>query len=514
MKTNILFCLILISGMISFNSCDDFLEISPETNLTDATFYKTESHFEQALVGAYQSLRGLVYPGIFMDEMRTDNTFFRYYMPDRGPADWVEDIIQWTDQSQTTAVNQRYYSNYSGISRTNTILTRIESAGISAEAKQRISGETLFLRAFYYFDLVTHYGGVPLYLEEVVDEASSYKSRATADEVYAQIISDLQSAIPSLPIVTTFPQSGRATKGAAKMLLAKAYMSKASREYTLAESELRDVINMNYGLLDNYADVFDPSNKNHKESIFDIQYREGVDGQESSILYYMLPKTSDTQILTGISVNNTSLGGWNVPNQEFIDSYEEGDLRLSVSVKVIEGTLNGGHPYFDPVVCLAIKEVGDYTPDPDKVYYPFISKFLHGPYSRPNNTGENWPIFRFADALLLLAENLVQQGKNNEALPYLNKVRNRAGLSDLSEATLDNILNERRFEFAFENLRWTDLIRTGKVIEIMTAYGKLMKSKYDFLPANSYNITEHRLIYPIPYRETQLDTKLEQNPGY
>lgn len=98
MKTNILFCLILISGMISFNSCDDFLEISPETNLTDATFYKTESHFEQALVGAYQSLRGLVYPGIFMDEMRTDNTFFRYYMPDRGPADWVEDIIQWTDQ--------------------------------------------------------------------------------------------------------------------------------------------------------------------------------------------------------------------------------------------------------------------------------------------------------------------------------------------------------------------------------------------------------------------------------
>jgi len=228
----------------------------------------------------------------------------------------------------------------------------------------------------------------------------------------------------------------------------------------------------------------------------------------------MFPKTASTAILTGISVNNTSLGGWNVPDQEFIDSYEEGDVRLPASIKIIEGTLNGGDPYFDPVTCLALKDVGNYTPEPDKVYYPFISKFLHGPYSRPNNTGENWPVFRYADALLLLAECLVQQGKNNEALPYLNKVRNRAGLPDLSEATLDNILRERRYELAFENHRWTDLIRTGKAIEVMTSYGQLKKSQYDFLPANSFNVTEQRLIYPIPYREIQINPELEQNPGY
>lgn len=513
MKKNILYYLIL--GIFLLNSCsDDFLRISPETNLTDAAFFKTESHFKLALVGAYLPLRGLVEPGLYMDEMRADNTFFRYYAPNRGPANWVEDIIQWTDQSQTTLVNNRYYSNYSGISRTNTILSRIENAAINEEVKNNILGETLFLRAFYYFDLVTHYGGVPLYLKEVLDEQSSYEPRASVEEVYSQIISDLLIAIPYLPTATTFPQSGRATKGAAKMLLAKAYMSKPTRDYTSAESELRDILNMNYGLLDNYADVFDPANKNHRESIFEIQYKEGDDGQQSNFLYTMLPKTANTAVFTGVSVNNTTPGGWNVPNQEFIDSYEEGDLRLPASIKILEGTLNGGDPYFDPVICIAIKDVGDYTPEPNKVYYPFVSKYLHGPYSRPNNTGENWPVFRYADALLLLAENLVQQGKNNEALPYINQVRGRAKLPHLTTATLENVLNERRYELAFENHRWTDLIRTGKAIEVMTVYGQRMKSQFDFLPANSFNITENRLIYPIPYRETQINPELGQNPGY
>lgn len=512
MKKNLIYYL---TGMLLLTSCSkSFLEISPETAITGSTFYKTESHFNLALVAAYQPLRDIVYPGLYMDEMRSDNTFFRYYAPDRGPANWVEDIIQWTDQSQTTAVNNRYYADYRGISRANTILSRLGTSDIGEEVKKQIAGETLFLRAFYYFDLVTHYGGVPLYLEEVSDEQSSYVSNASIEDVYTQIIGDLNSAIPDLPVAATFPQTGRATKGAAKMLLAKAYMSKPQREYVLAEKELRDILSMNYTLLDDYADVFDPKNKNHAESIFEIQYREGPDGQQSNFIYYMLPKTENTLLITGLQSNNVSLGGWNVPNKEFIDSYEPGDLRLPASIKVVEGTLAGGDPYFDPIVCLAIKEVGSYVPEAGKFYFPYISKFVHGPYAQPNNTGENWPVFRFADALLLLAENLVQQNKNNEALPYLNEVRNRAGLPDLATATLDNVLNERRHELAFENQRWTDLIRTGKAIEVMSAYGQRMKQEYSFLPANSFNVNENRLIYPIPYRELQLNLSLKQNPGY
>src|SRR5690606_4569063 len=137
-----------------------------------------------------------------------------------------------------------------------------------------------------------------------------------------------------------------------------------------------------------------------------------------------------------------------------------------------------------------------------------VAKFLHGPYTRPFNTGQNWPVFRYADALLLLAESLVAQGKNNEALPYVNAVRNRAGLDDLSAVEMDDVLLERRHELAFENHRWTDLIRTGKAIEVMTPYGAAAKENYDFLPATSFNITERRLIYAIPFRETQINPNL------
>lgn len=512
MKKNLIFCLV---GILLLNSCSkSFLDVAPETAITGSTFYKTESHFNLALVAAYQPLRDLVYPGLYMDEMRSDNTFFRYYAPDRGPANWVEDIIQWTDQSQTTAVNNRYYADYRGISRANIILGRLAAAEISEEVKKQVGAETQFLRAFYYFDLVTHYGGVPLYLNEVVDEQSSYVSNATIEDVYAQIISDLNSAIPNLPVAATFPQTGRATKGAAKMLLAKAYMSKPQREYLLAESELGDVMNMNYELLDNYGDVFDPNNKNHKESIFEVQYKEGPDGQQSNFIYFMLPKTENTWLITGLQANNVSLGGWNVPNQELIDSYEPNDVRLNESIKIVEGTLAGGNADFDPIIVEEIKEADNYVPEPGKFYFPYISKFVHGPYAEPNNTGENWPVFRFADALLLMAENLVQQGKNDQALPYINMVRDRAGLSDLDAVTLEDVLNERRHELAFENHRWTDLLRTGKAIAVMSDYGVRMKQEHSFLPANSFNITENRLIYPIPYRDLQLNKNLKQNPGY
>lgn len=512
MKKNLIYC--VFAGLLLSACTKSFLDISPETAITGSTFYKTESHFNLALVAAYQPLREIIHPGLYMDEMRSDNTFFRYYAPDRGPANWVEDIVQWTDQSQTTAVNNRYYADYRGISRANIILARLETAEISEEVKKQVSGETLFLRALYYFDLVTHYGSVPLYLEEVVDEQSSYVSNSTIEEVYAQIINDLNGAIPDLPVAATFPQTGRATKGAAKMLLAKAYMSKPQREYVLAETELGDIMNMNYDLLDNYGDVFDPNNKNHKESIFEVQFKEGPDGQQSDFIYYMLPKTEDTWLITGLKANNVSLGGWNVPNQELIDSYEPDDLRLNESIQIAEGTLAGGNADFDPIIITAIKDPRSYVAEPGKFYYPYVSKFVHGPYALPNNTGENWPIFRFADALLLLAENLVQQGKNEQALPYINRVRDRAGLDDLDAVTLEDVLNERRHELAFENQRWTDLIRTGKAVEVMSEYGEKMKQEYSFLPANSFNVTENRLIYPIPYRDLQLNKNLAQNPGY
>ncbi len=177
-----------------------------------------------------------------------------------------------------------------------------------------------------------------------------------------------------------------------------------------------------------------------------------------------------------------------MPNQELIDSYETDDLRLNASIKIAEGTLAGGNPDFDPIIIEEIKDPRNYVPVPGKFYFPYVSKYVHGPYALPNNTGENFPLFRFADALLLLAENLVQQGKNDQALPYINMVRDRAGLDDLDAVTLDDVLNERRHELAFENHRWTDLIRTGKAIAVMSAYGERMKQEYPFSSCQSHSM--------------------------
>ena len=116
--------------------------------------------------------------------------------------------------------------------------------------------------------------------------------------------------------------------------------------------------------------------------------------------------------------------------------------------------------------------------------------------------------------MLLLAECLVKQGKNGEALPYLNQVRKRAGLANLASANDDNVANEMRHELAFENHRWTDLVRNGKAVETLNAKGKQLKSLYGWLLPASFNVTNNRLIYAIPSREVQINSNLVQNPGY
>ena len=130
------------------------------------------------------------------------------------------------------------------------------------------------------------------------------------------------------------------------------------------------------------------------------------------------------------------------------------------------------------------------------------------------NTDDNWPIYRYSDVLLSLAECLVYQNKNSEALPFINQVRNRAGLQSLTTVNEEAIAMERKHELAFENHRWFDLLRTGKAIEVMTEHGKQMKALYPYLAERTYQITEEKLLFPIPYRELQINTLLEQNPGY
>lgn len=163
------------------------------------------------------------------------------------------------------------------------------------------------------------------------------------------------------------------------------------------------------------------------------------------------------------------------------------------------------------------KSIIDYKPAPGKTGIPYAKKFLH-PSETANNTDDNWPVYRYADALLELAESLNEQGKSQEALPYLNQVKARAGLpavTTANQSTLrETVLHERRIELAFEDHRWFDLLRTGSAIAVMNAYGKVLKSKYKYLRPASYQVNADKLVYPILESEMGLNKTLVQNPCY
>lgn len=506
-------------ALLALSSCTKDLKLVPETSLSSASFFENKTQFDQALVGAYSNLHLLAFTGIYMDEMRSDNTFFTYYAADRGTETSVEAMAEFLDNSLSSQEpnnpGNRYGNDYAGISKVNTILNRINqnNAGMTQGTIDSISAEALFLRAFYYYDLVTHYGGVPLQLDEVTSADGAFLPRNSVAEVYAQIIEDLTTALPNLSVPASFPQSGRATKGAAEMLLAYAYMSEPTKDYPKAEAALMDITKMNYSLLPDYADVFDPANKNSRESIFEIQYKEGNDGEQSDFIWRFIPKTTNTEAILGLHGTNLrgglSSGGWNVPTQEMVDSYEKGDKRLPASIGVAVGTQDG-----ESFTTESVESPVNFTPPAGKTYYYFIKKYLHPPYEVEWNTDDNWPVFRYSGALLLLSECLVDEHKNDQALLYLNQVRARAGLKPLTSTTSENVANEMRHELAFENHRWTDLIRTGKAVVTLNEKGKRMKALYGWLLPSSFNVTEDRLIYAIPSREIQINNKLTQNHGY
>lgn len=493
-----------------FNSCSsDFLDLGPQHNGSESSFYKTEDHYNQAINGVYESLRGVhSFYGSLMSEMRSDNTHYTRYEADRSQRQY-EEAVDFINDELNTMTDDMYYNCYTGISRTNSVLDRIEGTSFSEDFKSQIIGQAKFMRAYFYFQLVQYYGGVPLYLHEVKGVADSFLPRSTEEEVYNAIISDVKDAVEKLPVVN-FPQNGLATQGAARMLLAYALSTQPAKDYAGAEAQLREIMKMGYELLPDYKAIFETSNKNHKESLFEVQYQQGDQDQQSDWLYYFMPRTAEGQLITGVTGSNTiSLGGWNVPTQEMLDSYETGDIRVNPSVAVVAGHMDE----YDRFVCDNVYNVGDPGIKEYPVFYYLVNKYRHA-HIKFKNTDDNWPVYRYADALLLLAESLVEQGRAAEAVPYVNQIRQRAGLKALSRVDAAIVANERRHELAFEGHRWFDLLRTGKAIPVMTEYGKRIKAIHAYLPERTYQITKDKLLYPIPYRELQINSMLEQNPGF
>lgn len=497
----------------------DFLTLYPEGNLNEGNFYTSTVDFQQAVNGAYTPLRDIANIAYFMDENRSDNTHYDYNSKDRGNA-LLENLVDFLDDANHPTILTRYQADYNGISRTNVVLDRVEKITFTmADAdKAQIIAEAKALRAHYYFDLVKNYGGVPLFLHEVKARADAFLPRSTADEVYTQIISDLTDAIAKLPAPNfSAAQTGRVTKGSASTELAAVYLQR--KAFDKAIPVLQSILLMGYTLYPNYADVFNPANKNgNKEIIFDVQYQSGTTGQSSNFIYRFTPITTNTTNILGVNFNNT-IGGWNVPTTDLVNSYEAGDKRFNASIGIIEGTLDANTNFIPVKVVSAV----NYTAPAGVVAKRFIRKYYFPPYPALNqNTDQNWPLYRYSDVLLMLAESLNETSKSSDALPFLNLVRTRAfgagngQINTTDQAGLRTIIaKERRVELAFENKRWQDLIRTDQAITVMTAYGINLKTQFGYLLPQSYNVTQNRLLYAIPLREMQLNPgQMIQNPGY
>lgn len=468
-------------------SCKKFLEEKPSSSMVAENFYKTAADADAAIVAAYDVLNNqtdVYYRGIYLlGELPTDNAECG-----QGVANaYIFALKGYTYGPVNDRIEVLWTGIYKGIANANVAIDRIPAITMDATKKAKLIAEAKYIRALLYFNLVRLFGPVPLVLHQVTSLDGVSVPRASRDEVYSQIISDLQEGEQNLDSVSTTANNGRAVRAAASGLLSKVYLT--LHDYTNARTEAQRVINnTQYGLLPTYADIFAPANRFNKEVLFAIQNKGNTGTGNGFAMALFLPR-STIPLAGGGTVGGNSA---DVPTVEFYNSFLTGDLRKA---KTFFTQYDAGaglvtfrphwFKYFDPS---AITNLGEGT--------------------------LNFPIVRFADVLLAYAEAENEiNGPSAAALDAINQVRRRAyGKSintpdatiDLGGITQDSLRNallgERRWEFGFEDQRWFDLTRTGKLLSTMKAKGAAIQD-YDTL-------------YPIPQRERDVNKQLTQNGGY
>jgi hypothetical protein len=488
---NIIITLLLSAGL--FGSCTE-LEVTPTSFVTEENYFQTQDDAIASVTAVYASLS--LDPGeqslfgrnlYFLTDMATD--YASAGVSATNPQ--VRALSSLTHDATSDRVQVAWRQIYAGINRANIAIDNIPKVVGTEEIKNRLILEAKFIRGLLYFQAVRLWGGVPIVLHEPTSiQLESLKSkRATVDEVYAQIISDLKDA-EGLPATYTSTNLGRATSGAAKAILAKVYLTRKDYPNTILKA--KEVINGGYGyaLFENFGDIFAKAKKNGKEHIFSVQFEPNQAGNGSSGSTFQATSfTGFTATEPADIISDVAL---------FYDIYAPGDVRRDVSYKKQLLNPATGTLYTFPK--------------------PIFSKYLDlTNLATPSNVAINFPVIRYADILLSLAEAINEQGTPTaEAYELINQVRRRAFGKPITtpDATVDlvglnqttfraAIQEERKKEFVQEGQRWFDLVRWGTLVtEIKKVTAK-----------NS--VSERNNLYPIPQSERNIDpVGLPQNPGY
>ena len=472
---------IYLSALVIMTSCSDFLELQPEFQVSEVSFYKNANDFETALIGNYAGLQGLHSTALmYIGELTTDNAEIRWTSP--SVAEVEADEVNFTPSN--TYLGNIWSGSFATISRSNNILARIDQVNFDESKKNQFKGEALFLRAYGYFYLARLFGDVPIVEvafrspKEIMDFDMS---RKPATQIYDLIKRDLSEAA-SLLSGTAGLSKSRASSGAAKTLLGKVYLTLG--EYDQAASILKEVIDSGtYSLDQDYFRLFTNDNDELQESVFEIKYLSGNVGEGNSFSTTFTPARFDMAMFP----NNMQGSGRILPTEAMAKSYEANDLRRRLSIG-------------DSVLLVT----GNYERDLHGL------KFVDFTSGIVNDGGINFTSLRYADVLLMYAEALNETGSGTQAHTYLNMVRERAGLEEVSGLNQEEFRlameRERRSEFFLEGHRWFDLVRTDRLQTVMNGYFQE--------EGLNFSVAEHERIMPIPLREIDIDPNLQQNPGF
>jgi hypothetical protein len=488
MKRNyILFLGLSIS--LANQSCEKYLDLAPESQSiavsntnADSLVYHSAAEVEAALAGVYADFKNEYYQlDYFVNgDAQSDDA----YAGGDNPANFQ--IDDYKIDATNSNVSRDWAYLYATIGKANSVINNVEAVNdpaLTDARKKEILGEASFIRAFMYFQLVQLWGDVPLQLTDVktisVDLLEEiypvlFPARTATELVYQQIISDLERAEGYVP--TTAPHKGYATKGAVRALLAKVYATQVPQNWEKVNQYCDAVIAGGYSLLPNYDDLWNNNNENSAEAIFEINYNGGIsDGNWG------------TKIFRGLDWKK-----FNTPSNDLLRAFEAENDQIRKNASIVFLDVSG-------------KWSDQHWPQNQ---FPFINKYRIFTEGSP----QNYILLRLADIILLKAEALNEMGDLAGAAALVNQIRSRVNLPTTtasSQAAMRlAIANERRLELAFEGHRWYDLKRTGRAIEVINAATGANNTSL------GYQLTETRLVWPIPQAELDKNTKLTQNAGY
>jgi hypothetical protein len=490
-KTAILSCLTALSVV----GCDKFLEPKPTDVLAPENFYRSAADAVSAVNSVYSQSQWVYFWIWYESDVASDDAFAT---PNYG-ADGHQ-LASYTFDPTLWSINDLWTNAYITINKANIVLDRVPAIVMDVGERNRVLGEAHYLRALMYFQLVRMFGDVPLMEHEAKSVADAQIPRTPSAQVYALIVSDLQTAMTDLPTSYSGADLGRATSGAATSLLAKVYLNQ--KDYNNAAKYAGQVMSsgrysLNARWLDNFKISLEYTNP---ESIFEINYgapeqTPGVVGSVQTL--FTLPSGFPGGDAYGlIQVNPTLIALYTSNDQRGNGAtYMTSPYTTALGETVTWGVPNGA----------AFHKWIDETDSKDMTARSW--------QQMPNN----WIISRYADVVLMYAEAVNSGGTatNGSAEAALNQIRTRAGIptvSGLSSVALtDSIRVERRREFAFEGQRWFDLSRWGILDATIQAKTAQMQTLF---PGETGVHGAPSNLFPIPDGQINSNNLLTQNPGW